>query len=80
MASGAVVGEIGLHVTRVRSTLKIRLVAGKTIGRRIGKTAAHVAFRTIRKVVPFGQREKIVIHLIRTPTGLKKIMAFLTIG
>jgi len=33
VAAGAIVAEVGLHVVGLHSTLIIRLVAGKTVGR-----------------------------------------------
>ena len=80
VAGGAVVGEIGLNVVRVGGSLKILLVASDAIGRRIGKIATYMAFRAVRYFMPFCQGEKVVIHLVGSPTRRKHIMALQAIG
>ena len=69
MTSSAVGGKLSAHVIGCLSARKIRLVAGITIIGRVGKFATQVALPAIRNFVPFGQREKIMVHLIRSPIG-----------
>lgn len=51
-------------------------MAGDTGIGRIRKIAADMTFCTIRNFVPFGQREKIVVHFIRFPIGRVEVVAF----
>lgn len=80
MASGTVGGKLSAHVIGGLSARKIRLVTGITIIGRVGEVAAQMALPAIRNFVPFGQREKIVVHLIRSPIGCCHIVAFQAVG
>ena len=55
-------------------------MTGNTIGWRTRIAAAGMAFGTIRNVVSFSKREKVVIHLIGRPVETGDIMALRTIG
>ena len=76
MAQGAIVGKIGGDVVWVLRTFKIRQMARHAGIGRIRKIAADMAFYTICTFMPFGQREKIVIHFIRFPIGRMEVVAF----
>lgn len=80
VAGGAIIAEIGLYVVGFCCALEVRLVTGKTVAWRAGIIACYVAFCTIRNLVAFGEREKIVLHFVRSPAGLLQIVAFLTIS
>lgn len=59
----------------VGARFKMLLMTGKTIGRRVGKIAANMTFRTICNFVPLGKREKIVVYLVCSPARLQGIVA-----
>lgn len=80
MALGAIGGEARLAMVRIGSRFKIRLVAGHAVVRRVGIIAALVAARAVLYIMPFGQREKPVVHLVRRPVGRKGVMAFGAVG
>ena len=80
VAFGAILRKIGNRVIRIYCRFKIVFMTGNTIGWRTRIAAAGMAFGTIRNVVPFGQREKVVIHLIGRPVETGDIMALRTIG
>lgn len=80
VALGAVVGEMGRNVVGRLGAVKIWLVAGITGIGGVGIVAAGVTLFAIGNFVSFGEREKIVVHFIRAPTGRKGIVAFQAIG
>lgn len=80
VATGTVGHKIGRNVVGAEGIFKIRLVAGKTIGRRVRKITRRVAARTINNVVPFFQREKTMVNHLRPPIGIVEAVAFEAVG
>lgn len=76
VAGSAISREIGRYVVGVSSALEIRLVAGDTGVRGIGIIAAQVAFGAVGYVVPFGQREEIMLNLVGAPAWIREVVAF----
>ena len=68
-------------VLRILRPVVIALMARYTFRTHIGITpAARMAFGAIRNLVPLGQREKIVVQLLRLPVETRHIVAVHTIG
>ncbi len=80
VALRTIIGELRKDVVWRLSALKIRLVAGIAIAGCTGKITGNVALLTICYFVSFGQGEKIVVHLVRSPIGGENIVAFQAIG
>lgn len=75
MATCTICGKAGSQVPGVRSDFKIRLVAGETAVRSAGEATTSVALGTVGNFMAFGQREKVVVDLVRLPARCIDIVA-----
>lgn len=75
MAGGAIGGESGSRVVRVRCAVVILLMAAHAFGRCAREIAGGMAARAITDVVPQGERKEVVVNEIRRPAEAQWIMA-----
>lgn len=80
VAHRAIRRDIQGVVVGVGSLAKIGVMARQTLCGRTGIIAVDMAFGTIGYIVPIGQREKVVVYVVRSPARRKHIVAFQAIG
>ena len=75
MTGGTVGRKIGRLVVRAIGVFKLRLVAGKTIGRGVRVIPRRMAGGTVGHIMAFFQREKTVVNHLRAPVRVVEAVA-----
>lgn len=79
VTGGTIGRKLQLLVIGVLGVIVIFLVAGHAVGGQAGKSAVGMALVAISYIMATGEREEVVVKVVRTPTAVQGVVTFDTV-